>query len=104
MTETSTQIFVYINEADEWRHRPLHLEILRLLESEGLWGGTVVRGVAGFTAHESVHSSSLVDAGGELPLVVQFADSSDNVARVLPRIREMAPDRMITVHSVQIVP
>jgi hypothetical protein len=97
-------VSIYINEADEWHRKPLHLEILRLLHAEGLAGGTVVRAVAGFTGAGGVQTTSLVDAGGKLPLVVQFVDSEPNVARVLPRLRALARDRLITVHDVEVVP
>jgi PII-like signaling protein len=93
-------VSIYINEADEWHHKPLHLEILRMLHSEGLAGGTVIRAVAGFTGGAGVQTTSLVDAGGKLPLVVQFVDSEEHVARILPRLREMAPQRLITVSEV----
>jgi PII-like signaling protein len=97
-------VSVYINEGDKWRHRPLHLEILKMLDREGLAGGTVVRAVAGFTAKTGVQTTSLVDLGGKLPLIVQFVDSEENVERVLPILREMAPERLITVQPVSIMP
>ena len=46
---------------------------------------------------------SLVDVGGKLPLVVQFVDTEDQVSRVLPLLREMAPERLITIQEVEIV-
>ncbi len=98
------QVSVYINEADKWRKRPLHLEILKMLHSEGLAGGTVVRAVAGFTGSGGVQTTSLVDLGGKLPLVVQFVDSEENVLRVLTRLREMAPKRLITIQDIEIAP
>ena len=97
-------VSIYINEADKWRKRPLHLEILRILHAEGLAGGTVLRAVAGFTGGEGVQSTSLVDAGGKLPLVVQFVDTHDNISRVMPRLREMAQERLITLEDVEVVP
>jgi PII-like signaling protein len=104
MGPRAKQVSIYINEADESRRRPLHLEILALLHREGLAGGTVVRAVAGFTGKGGVQTTSLVDAGGKLPLIVQFVDSEENVARVLPLLREMVPKRLITVQDVEIVP
>jgi len=98
------QVSVYINEGDKWHRRPLHLEILRMLEREGLSGGTVVRAVAGFTAEGGVQTTSLVDTGGKMPLVIQFVDTEENVTRVLSVLREMAPDRLITIQTVSIVP
>lgn len=104
MTTKYQQVSVYINEADEWQHRPLHLKILEMLYSEGLAGGTVVRGVAGFTRVEGVHSNSLVDAGGKLPLVVQFIDSQEQIDRILPMLREMTENRLITIQDLQLFP
>lgn len=104
MSIPNKQVSVYINEADKWRKRPLHLEILKMLHSEGLAGGTVVRAVAGFTRGGGVQTTSLVDLGGKLPLVVQFVDSEENVLRVLKRLREMAPKRLITIQDIEIVP
>jgi PII-like signaling protein len=96
-------VSVYINEADEWRRKPLHLELLRMLHHEGLAGATVVRAVAGFTGKGGIQTTSLVDAGGKLPLVVQFVDVEENVQRVMPQVRAMAPARLITVEDVEVV-
>jgi len=104
MTNTSVQVSVYINEGDEWQPRPLYLEILKMLRLEGLSGGTVIRGVAGFTRGTAVHSDSLVDVGGKLPLVVQFIDNRDEIERIMPLLREMAKTRLITLQELQIVP
>lgn len=104
MDSPAKLVSIYINEGDEWRRKPLHLEILRFLHGEGLAGGTVVRAVAGFTGGGGVQTTSLVDAGGKLPLVVHFVESEANVQRVLPSLREMAPGRLITVQGVEILP
>ena len=95
---------MYLSEADEWHRRPLHIEILRMLEQEGIAGGTVVRGVAGFTGTRGIHTATLVDAGGMLPLLLQFVDAPEHVDRVLPKLREMAPHRVITRQPVEAVP
>ena len=104
MESSRVEVSVYINESDKWKKRPLHLELLRMLHREGLAGGTVLRAVAGFTAGGATQSTSLVDVGGKLPLVVQFVDTEEHVSRVLPLVREMAPERLITTTAVQIFP
>lgn len=104
MGTTNKQVSIYINEADKWHKRPLHLEILKMLHREGLAGGTVVRAVAGFTGGGGVQTTSLVDLGGKLPLVVQFVDTEENISRVIKILREMAPKRLITIHDIEIVP
>ena len=103
MNASGVKVSVYINEADEWKRRPLHLELLRMLHDEGIAGGTVLHAVAGFTAHGRVESSSLVDAGGKLPLVIEFIDSAEAVERVMPRLRAMAARRLIVRQNLEII-
>lgn len=102
MAADLVRVSVYINEGDEWRHRPLHLEVLRMLHERGIAGGTVLRAVAGFTAKGDVETTSLVDAGGKLPLVIEFIDAPDRVDRVLPELRTMVRDRLIVRERVEL--
>jgi hypothetical protein len=102
MAREAIRVSVYINEADEWHRRPLHLEVLRMLHEQGLAGGTVLRAVAGFTGHGGVETTSLVDAGGKLPLVIEFIDAIENVERVMPVLKEMVGHRLIVRHLVEI--
>ena len=44
---------------------------------------------AGFNGRNQVHTSSLVEAGGNLPVVIIFVDFEEHVSRVLPQLREM---------------
>ena len=98
----AVQITLYLNEADEWHKRPLHLEILNYLRAENVAGATVFHAVAGFTGRGRVKTTSLVDAGGRLPLVIIFVDTDEHVQRVLPKLREMAAHRLIVRENVVI--
>ena len=95
MARDVIKVSVYINEGDEWHHRPLHLAVLRLLHEQGLAGGTVLHAVAGFTGGGGVETTSLVDAGGKLPLVVEFIDTAEKVDRVMPQLKTMVGPRLI---------
>ena len=98
----AVQVTIYLNEADEWQRRPLHLEVLNYLRQENVAGATVFHAVAGFTGRSRVKTSSLVDAGGKLPLVITFVDTDEHVERVLPKLREMASRRLIVRENVHI--
>lgn len=101
-TAVAVQITIYVNEADEWHHRPLYMELLNYLRKENVAGATVLHAVAGFTGRERVHTASLVDAGGKLPLVLTFIDTEEHVARVMPTLKEMAAHRLIVRENVEI--
>ena len=102
MAQTVIRVSVYISEADEWRRRPLHLEVLRMLHRNGIAGGTVLRAIAGFTGKGGVETTSLVDAGGKLPLVIEFIDSDAQIERVMPELRTMVRGRLILREPVEV--
>lgn len=103
MNPKVAKISVYINEADEWNRRPLHLEMLRMLHEQGIAGGTVLRAVAGFTGHGRVETSSLVDAGGKLPLVIEFIDTAESIERVMPLLQKMVGHRLVVRQMMEVV-
>lgn len=96
----AVQVTVYLNENDEWKGRPLHMEMLRYLREENVAGATVYHAVAGFLGRSRVKTATLVDAGGKLPLVLTFVDTDEHIQRVLPRIKEMASHRLVVRENV----
>jgi len=91
---------MYLNEADKWHHRPLHLEVLNYLRQEGVYAATAMHAVAGFLGRHPVESTHLVDAGGRLPVIVIFVDTDEHVNRVLPALKEMAAHRLMVRENV----
>jgi hypothetical protein len=96
----AVQVTMYLNESDKWKNRPLHLEILNYLREENVYSAIVFHAVAGFFGRQRVKSASLVDAGGKLPIVLTFVDRDEHVERVLPKLKEMAAQRLIVRENV----
>src|SRR5438874_13470667 len=71
----AVQVTIYLNEADQWHHRPLHMEILNSLRRENVAGATALHAVAGFTGRHRVEGTHSVDAGGKLPRTTAFIDA-----------------------------
>jgi PII-like signaling protein len=98
----AVQVTIYLNEADQWHHRPLHMEILNYLRRENVCAATALHAVAGFLGRQQVKTSHLVDAGGKLPVIIIFVDRDEHVSRVLPTLKEMAAHRLIVRENVQL--
>jgi PII-like signaling protein len=96
----AVQVTIYLNEADQWHHRPLHLEILNYLRKENVYAATAVHAVAGFLGRHRVETAHLVEAGGKLPVILSFVDLDEHVSRVLPMLKEMAAHRLIVRENV----
>jgi uncharacterized protein len=96
----AVQVTIYLNEADQWHHRPLHMEILNYLRKENVFAATAFHAVAGFLGRHRVKTSHMVEAGGKLPVVIIFVDLEEHVGRVLPTLKEMAANRLILRENV----
>jgi PII-like signaling protein len=96
----AVQVTIYLNEADQWHHKPLHMEILNYLHKENAYAATAVHCVAGFLGRHRVQTSHLVEAGGKLPVIIIFVDTDEHVSRVLPTLKEMAAHRLIVRENV----
>jgi uncharacterized protein len=93
---TAVQVTMYLNESDKWRR------ILEVLRKENVAGASVLHAVGGFNGRNSVHTSSLVEGGGNLPVVLIFVDLEEHVSRVLPKLCGLAPQRLIVRENVVI--
>jgi PII-like signaling protein len=96
----AVQVTIYLNESDQWHHRPLHAEILSYLHGENVYAATALHTVAGFLGRQQVQTSHLVDAGGQLPVIIVFVDTDEHVGRVLPKLKEMAANRLMVREKV----
>jgi hypothetical protein len=98
----AVQVTIYLNEADQWHHRPLCMEILNYLRTENVYAATALHAVAGFLGRHRVKTAHMVEAGGRLPIVLIFVDTDEHVNRVLPTLKEMAAHRLIVRENVVI--
>ena len=94
--KTAVQVTMYLNESDDW------VRILQTLRNEKVAGASAFHAVGGFNGRNPVHTSHLVEAGGNLPVMIVFVDFEEHVSRVLPRLFELAPHRLIVRENVTI--
>lgn len=94
---------IFIGEADKHGGRPLYQAIIELLRSEGMAGGTVLRGVEGFGAHAELHTHRILALSDDLPIVIECADRSERIEAVLPRLDAMIDEGVVTVEPVELI-
>lgn len=61
------------------------LEVLR--DEEAIQGVTVLRGIEGFGSDKTVHTSSLLVLSLELPLIIEFYDEPQKVAKAIAALK-----------------
>lgn len=97
------RVIIYIGESDHYQGKALYMALLQFLKKEGAAGATVVRGLAGFGAHSRIHTATILDLSTDLPIRLEWIDQPDVVERLLPQVRRMVDDGLITVEEVDVV-
>jgi uncharacterized protein len=98
-----TLVRIFLGEGDQWRGRSLHLALLERLRREGAAGATVLRGIAGFGARSVVHTTHLLELSEDLPILVEFVDTQEQVERLLPVLDEMVSEGLVTMEKVRVL-
>jgi CBS domain-containing protein len=97
------RVTIYIGESDRYQGKSLYMALLHFLKQKGAAGATVGRGLAGFGAHSRIRTATLVDLSSDLPIRVEWVDQPELVERLLPQVRQMVNDGLITVETVDVV-
>jgi len=99
----ATRVTIYIGESDLYHGRNLYMALLEFLRKEGAAGATVTRGLAGFGAHSRIHTATIETLSVDLPIRVEWIDLPERVERLLPAVRRMVNDGLITVEQINVV-
>jgi len=94
---------IYVDEGAKHQGMLVHEAVTRLCLREGLAGATVLRGIAGFGARHRLHKAGLERFSADLPVVIEIVDDAAKIERVLPQIRELAGDGLITLEQVRVL-
>lgn len=99
----AVRLTVYIGERDRYGHQPLYTEIVQRARAAGLAGATVLRGVEGFGASSVIHTSRLVTAAEDLPMVVILVDAPERIEAFLPELDELISEGLVVTEDVDVV-
>jgi hypothetical protein len=93
---------IFIGEDDQWQHRPLYEEIVRLARKRELAGATVIRGIEGFGRSSHLHTTRILRLSQDLPLVIEIVDTEEKIDAFLDEVDEMIGDGLVTVERVEV--
>jgi hypothetical protein len=97
-------VIVHLNEDTSSTHDFLYTEILSFLYNRGVAGASVIRPYAGFGSHHRLHTAGAGSVEGEhLPVRIEFLESPEKVASLLPELCELVTDGLVETHPTTIV-
>jgi PII-like signaling protein len=90
---------------DEWEDAPLHEALIRVLETHGIAGATVLSGMMGYGAHRSVHRKGLmIGAPHDRPTVLLVVENETKLRQALPIIRSMIAEGVVLLTDAEVIP
>ena len=94
---------IFVGESDKHGHHTLYEAIVLKAREMSLAGATVTRGVMGFGKHSIIHTAKILRLSEDLPMIVEIADSLENIERFLPTLDEMIKDGLVTLEKVRVI-
>ena len=94
---------IFVGESDRDGHRPLYESIVLQAREAGLAGATVLRGVMGFGKHSILHTAKILRLSEDMPMIIEIADSLDNIEKFLPVLDELIKDGLVTIEKVRVI-
>ncbi len=94
---------IYLGESNRYEGKPMYHAIVEYLRSEGIAGATVLRGFEGYGVHSIIHTPSIMRLSIDLPIVIEIVETEDRLNTVLPELKKMLRNELITIQDVNIV-
>jgi len=97
----TTRLTVYVGRRHRVAGRPAHYAVCDVLHRHGFFGATVFLGVDG-TAHGERRRARFFSSNAEVPVIVIAVGTGDRVKRVLPELKSLLPNALLTVERAQL--
>ena len=96
------RLTVFVDETDQWHHRPVYAEIVHRARDAGLAGASVLRGIEGYGASTRIHTNGLLTFGDKLPVAVIIVDSEPAIRAFLPQLDEVVDEGLVMLDETEV--
>ena len=94
---------IYVGESDKWEGEPLYQVLIKMFKKEGMAGATAITGVEGFGLNSRIKSSHIWQLSEDLPIIIEVVDKADKIDKIIPVVKEMVTEGLVTVEEVEII-
>jgi PII-like signaling protein len=92
---------IFVDENDRAGTQPLYTAIVEFLRKSGIAGATVFRGIEGFGSSHEIHMAKVFSWLPNLPIVIEVVDEAGAIEALLPQLRAMIGEGLITLEAAQ---
>jgi PII-like signaling protein len=98
-TGPAKKVSIYVGEDHQYHGTSVYAAVLDYLFYRGVSGANVMRGVAGFGADHHLHTTRILRLTENLPMKIEFIESAEKVAELLPKLHEMVGTGLIEIQD-----
>ena len=92
---------VHLSEDDRYEDRRLYDAIVDRCRELGVAGATVFRALEGYGGSSEILRAHML--AKDQPIVVTIVETPENAGRILPELRKMLPNGVITISDVGMI-
>ncbi|MCW2600559.1 MAG: hypothetical protein JWM02_2388 [Frankiales bacterium] len=97
------RLTIFIGESDHHHHHSLCSEIVQRAQQAGLAGCSVFRGIEGFGASRTLHTTHVLSLSDDLPIAIVIVDAAERIRAFLPELDELITEGLVIVDDVEVV-
>jgi PII-like signaling protein len=97
------KVSIYVGQDHQYHGESVYAAILEFLFYHKVSGASVTRGIAGFGADHHMHTERVLVLAENLPIKVEFIETAEKVAELLPKLHEMVGTGLIEIQDTTIV-
>ncbi len=94
---------IFVDEEDRYDGKPLYMALVDELKAAGFTGATVLKGIEGYGIHKTLHTGRTFDMSTNLPILIEVIEEEAKVIALLPTLRAMIDEGLITLESLELV-
>ncbi|MCX7791710.1 MAG: DUF190 domain-containing protein [Chloroflexaceae bacterium] len=96
------RVRIYLRRDDQWKGEARYLALLEELRHLGATGATALQGLAGFGPGQRFRPAVPERPDRHQPVVVEWVDRAERVARLLPLLEELIGEALVTLEEVAV--
>jgi hypothetical protein len=97
------KVSIYLSDGAKHHGFPVYTSLLDYLFHNGVYGATVLKGVAGFGSTHRLHSAHILEISDHLPIKIEFIETREKVDALLPELEKRTGSGLIEMQEINII-
>lgn len=99
----AVKVNLYLSDGAKHHGVPVYTSLLDFLFHSGVYGATVMKGIAGFGSTHRIHSAHILEISDHLPIKIEFVETREKVEELLPELEKRTGSGIIEIQETTVV-